>query len=197
MTRKVLSLDLSLPANTLIYGPTQSGKTVIIKNIVSKYKNYFDKILLFGSTANKVSFLNSKYCFDEIDTDFINKIRRVNQNNMEKILMIFDDVLDINFNGSDRLFWNGFLSSCRHENISTIFSLQYINGVNPTMRKNLKYIFVTDLDNRSIDDIFCYTYYEDKYELKQIRDELQGYECLFISRGKFDKAQEIVIADNI
>jgi hypothetical protein len=71
-------------------------------------------------------------------------------------------------------------------------SVQIMTGVNPAMRKNVKYVFVTDCDNRMIDDLYPYTNFQSKPEFREFVGNASGYQALFISRERGKKGHHII-----
>lgn len=190
------NLTMEFPNNVLIFGPTQSGKSTIVKKILIKHNNNFDYIFGFGKNLKTFSSVARMTYFEELDIQLIREIWETNKmleeddKEMKNILIVFDDVLGEDFHhGDDGDFWKEFISTCRHQQISCIFSIQHMTAINPAMRKNLLYIFVTDIDNETIDKVKPYT----KLKTKDILDiELEGYEALFISRRKTQKMLAII-----
>jgi hypothetical protein len=192
------NIKITFPANTLICGPTQSGKTTIVKKILTKYDEYFDYILIFGKNLHnykefrKVTIFNNLEIYLLQDLYDANEILRDDNLPMKKILVIFDDILATNFHtGEHKTFWNDFLSTCRNKQISCIFSIQYLKGINPAMRKNMLYYFVTDDSNEALDTIHPFTSITKK-NLRDNMSDIEGYESLFISRYKTQKDMCII-----
>lgn len=190
------NLPLTFPNNILIFGPTQSGKSTLVKKILAKYNNDFDYIFGFGKNLKSFKNVPKMTYFDDLEMQMIreiwetNKMLEEDEKPMKDIMIVFDDILGEDFHhGEDGDFWKEFISTCRHQNISCIFSIQHMTGINPAMRKNLLYLIVTDIDNESVDKVKPYT----KYKSNEILDiNLEGYESLFISRRKIDKKMCII-----
>ncbi len=191
--KNIKELDINFPCNLFVCGDTQSGKTVLFSNIVQKYNDTFDYIFAFGKQVNKLGYVDPKFKYHNINVEMIQMIWDANRKERKNILLILDDILGENFlYGPDKSFWNGFISNCRHDNISLIMSVQIMNGVNPAMRKNVKYIFITDCDNRMVDDLFPYTNFQTKGDFREFAGQVEGYQAIYISRERNRKGHYII-----
>ncbi len=193
MYKNILDIDIKFPCNIFVCGDTQSGKTILFSNIVKKYNDTFDYIIAIGKQTHKLSYVNNNFQFENINVDMIDTIWEANKTLCKHILFILDDILGENFlYGPDKAFWNSFISSCRHNNISLIMSVQILTGVNPAMRKNVKYVFITDCDNRMIDDVYPYTNFKTKAEFRELADKAVDYKAIFINRDRAKKGHYII-----
>lgn len=191
------NIRLKFPVNIMISGTTQSGKTTLVKKILTSYNNEFDYILIFGKNLRNYKDIPRVTIFSKVEIYLLEDLQEANDilincgEQMKKIMVVFDDILSEKFHAENKTFWTDFLSTCRNKNISCIFSVQYIKGITPAMRKNMLYYFITDNSNLTIDNIhpFCTV---PKKELRELLTDCRGYECLFISNYKTQKEMCII-----
>jgi hypothetical protein len=156
-------MDFQLLNKTVcLCGKRHSGKSELIKYIVSLYGHQFNKIFVIcpSEAVNKFysQFLPSENIFTEYKEEWIEKLMarlikiNVGEKNNEAahILLILDDcVSDHNFHQSPtikKLFLRG-----RHISISLLITTQYIYLISPSMRNNLDYLLCGQMNKQSID----------------------------------------------
>lgn len=176
------------PANVLINGITNSGKTYLFTKLVRYCKKEFDFIFAFGDDVKSLTWVHPNRRFTEPDILVINRIQLLAAQSKKKVLIILDDVLGRRYssNCNEGLKWDQFVSSCRHSNVSLIISIQKFSGVSTTMRNNTRLIVSMDLDNQSLEAIYPYCYVDTKADLKNMRSEMKKYDCFYQIRGKQD-----------
>lgn len=213
--KKLKLIDKALPKPPFrwcILGPTQAGKSTLIRNILFNvkfgYEKYFDEIYIFiGSLDDiietqelikrfkltKKMKVEQKFdpdatseLFDSIEKDSIKP-------NPPKVLMIFDDQICNSLCSSgklgiiDQIFVRG-----RHANISCIISSQKYMSLNNNIRAlNLSQLTIfsgtssTDLDKVVEEHVGVY---DEKSMLQTIKDRIeQRYNFVTIDNSKNGK----------
>jgi hypothetical protein len=144
--------DIEIPFNMGIYGMPRSGKTHLIKYIVTKFHKSFDSIIVMtGSTKGQYNFLYDLpvkeitilniYKLDE-KISLILKNQEKYKNKEDKIihpiLIIFDDIQGL-FKSSKII---SSINACyRHYDISIMFGFQNITSCKSEYRINQNYVF--------------------------------------------------------
>ena len=138
-----------LGKRTAIAGKTMSGKSNLLKYILSSEKHKFDKIYCISATENVNGFYSSiidkENIFNEFSEIWLEKLikkltdYKTKNNKAYNICLIFDDL------GSDKEFQNSkslAKISCRGRHIGLSFCLliQYVNQIPPVIKVNLNYI---------------------------------------------------------
>ena len=142
-------------------GKRHSGKSELIKYIVSLYGHQFNKIFVIcpSEAVNKFysQFLPSENIFNDYSDEWINKLMarliKINvgkkDNEAAHILLILDDcVSDVNFHTAkafEKLFTRG-----RHLKISLMITTQYPYLIPPVARINCDYILVGQLNKQGL-----------------------------------------------
>ena len=150
-----------IPSYINIYAPGNAGKTLLIVNLVHKFKSIFKKgnVIVFTSSydptiyslieSRDATILNSTY--DEDDNDVLEnimnyqkKLKREDPKNLDHVLIIFDDFITNNELNKRRSSIAKLYSSARHYNISLIFTSQSYTMLPKPLRKMSFYnIFYT------------------------------------------------------
>lgn len=150
---------LTMPHNfsMAIYGRRRSGKTIVLKDILSKIKKWFDSAYLFSETIDDqpllYNFIPKENRFNSFDQEKIRKIYtkqqgyirqemdknpKVDKSKLKHILFIFDDCINaVDFRSSEIL--NKIHVSGRHTNCASIILSQEVggkNGINKVQRTN-------------------------------------------------------------
>lgn len=176
-----------------ILGKTCSGKSVMLKYIVSKYKKEFKKTFVICPTECINSFYSdmvpANCIFDnfseEWTTDLIKNLTEYKKNNKEilNVLLILDDC------GSDAKFVSSkaFRILCtrgRHLNITLIVTMQYIYQIPPACRSNLDFLIVGQMNHQAT-TILCDEYLmgsiDRKEFLKIYHNAIKDYGFLLIN----------------
>lgn len=145
---------------TALVGKRNSGKSIMLKHLVTLEKNQFDKIFVICPTESINRFykdiVDEKCIFDaynEVWMDkLIEKLTIANANTtkeeLKKVLLIFDDILsDIDFHQSPamkKIFTRG-----RHVGLSVICTCQYLYQLPPICRCNSDYVLVGSMNHQS------------------------------------------------
>ncbi len=165
LNNKIYSIEelkLEQNRNLLILSRSNSGKTVLIKNIINFYlKNYtYNSIILYSKTAKyetEYNFIDETNKFDgsleKLLTDILD-FQKDSKNTM-KILLILDDV-DVT-KRNDIL--SDLFTKSRHWNITLILSSQYVKQlVSSTIRSNFHYLFFNQLNFENLECIYKIVY---------------------------------------
>ena len=163
-----------LPMRIALVGPSQSGKTTLITNmILNIYRGCFERIYIFSASINidaswkpvkdyienelNINTQKEKVFFEDNDFDNLNQIinnqkhvieylKHRNIKQLYNILIVFDDMLD-----SGSMKHNSLLTSLyvrgRHFNCSVITSTQMFRGLDSIIRKNLQSLYVFRLSH--------------------------------------------------
>ena len=150
---------------TAFLAKRNSGKSHLLKYLVECEKHKFSKIYCICPTEKINNFysdiVDDECIFDNYNEKWVEKlIEKMSDVNANKpikerknVLLILDDIVsDHNFHQSPtlkKLFIRG-----RHINIAIIVSFQYINLLPPTIRTNLDYLFIGQMNKQSI-DLLC------------------------------------------
>ena len=174
-----------------------SGKSELIKYIVSLYGHLFNKIFVIcpSESVNKFysQFLPSENIFTDYSDEWIEKLMtrliKINvgkkDNECAHILLILDDcVSDVNFHSAkafEKLFTRG-----RHMKISLMITTQYPYLIPPVARINCDYILCGQMNKQSIKlmcDEFLMGDISPKDFLKMYYDSTNDYGFLIINNN--------------
>ena len=178
-------------------GKRHSGKSELIKYIVSLYGHQFNKIFVIcpSEAVNKFysQFLPSENIFTEYKEEWIDKLMqrliKINvgkkDNEAAHILLILDDcVSDVNMHTArnfEKIFTRG-----RHMKISLMITTQYPYLIPPVARINCDYILVGQMNKQSIKimcDEFLMGDMSPKQFLKMYYDSTNDYGFLIINNN--------------
>lgn len=156
-------IKLYIPGITLFYGKTNSGKSVLMKQLLYLHAKQFDQIYVFqGCVNDDWKCLPSRCVFVIKDqTDAQLKIIIEGASKLKKIgkhtLIIIDDP----FNGSNNYhkskIWEQLSTMSRHFLISIWMSVQNPGLIPPVLKGNITGCFVTKLADSHIKKIYEYT----------------------------------------
>ena len=149
--------ELIYPDRILFLGPSESGKTTIIRHVINKYissgKLAGGKkgVFWYGVNYSLEKWLPRGHGMKSINKKQIDEIRTVMRTSFKgkSMIIVFDDVLLESFH-NDKWF-SDFIGTCRHERIIVLIGIQYLNTISPVMRANIKRLFVTWSNNTAID----------------------------------------------
>lgn len=149
------------PANYLILGKTNTGKTQSFKYLVRQYFcKVLNKIYVFCGTLefnDDYDYIPKAYKSEDMDIDLIEQIVekakiKKRSGKHEQIGIVIDDAIG-NLNLRDP-FWDRLFSTSRHLNISVFVILQHIKYITPCMRVNIGYILITKVSDNNVDCLF-------------------------------------------
>ena len=163
-----------LPMRSMLCGPSSSGKTVLLSNmILDIYRDCFSRIYIWSPSINVDSTWKpvkdyirdhikptdkEKCFFDSYDPAELEAVIKTQQKVIEfqkeqkhkdlyQILLIVDDFADdLNFTRKSALLHQLYIRG-RHYMISTITATQVWKQISPVIRKNLTHLFVYRLRN--------------------------------------------------
>ena len=159
-----------------------SGKSELIKYLITCYQAEWDKIYVVSPTETVNSFYKKagiadnsmifEFWSETWIQSLINKMTTMYANKPKeerrKVLLICDDVCaDNNFHTSKML--KVLVSRCRHINITLIFTIQHLTMLPPICRSNSDYIFLGQLNNASV-NIACDEFVAGNIDKKQFLD---------------------------
>jgi hypothetical protein len=177
-----------------VLGKTNSGKSVMIKYLVSHSKNEFDKIFVICPTEEINQFYSDiidKNCiFSEFKEEWlkslIKKLTDLKKENKDKkfnVLLILDDLgSDAKFSTSDS--FKLLMVRGRHMGLSLLISCQYIYQVPPICRSNICYLIVGQQNNQSqqiLADEYLYGNIDRKKFLNIYHNAIKDYGFLIVN----------------
>lgn len=146
----------------LIAGKRGSGKSHLLRYIISQEKHKYKAIFLFCPTEKVNSFydgiINSKNIFDEYDEEWIEKFMKQmadlnsgkSEANASHVLLVLDDCgSDTNFAKSKT--FKQIATRGRHLKISVIMTAQYLYQFPPVARSNCDYIAVGQMNRQALE----------------------------------------------
>jgi hypothetical protein len=192
------ALTLKWPSTVIIAGATDTGKTMLMKNIIYQNALAFNRIYLLSPLADEdvYNFIPKKYRISNpTEADLIQILEEQKKNKHVKTCIICDDCIGkINFA-------NGAISKMitttgRHYDLSLIIVMQYLNNIAPIIRDNAKYLFVTKLKSHCVDSIYSITSsFSSKAACKRFLDETcRDYRVIRFNLTGYNK--EIIVFDN-
>lgn len=170
----------------LLVGKRHSGKSVLLKNMLSYYSKTFSKIYACSGTEEVNEFylksgLVSPDCIyesysEEFGMKLIDGLKKANKgvdiDKQKKCLLILDDcIADTNFHQSKTL--KNMFANGRHYSLSLIVTTQHLHSVSPLQRSNTDFSFIGQQTNESI-EVLCKTYFSGKItkaQFLQLYDE--------------------------
>ena len=164
--------------NCIITSKTNSGKSVLLNDIVFQIKDWYSAIYVFSMTsylqpdlfnyAPKENIING-FCENALSDiwnkqeEMVMKLKttKTREENIPKILILYDDLIsDPNVRNSPmlkRMFVAG-----RHCKISQIFLTQSFTAIPPVLRKNCAIAIAFYLDNYADREAFAKSYLSTK-----------------------------------
>ena len=165
----------ALPVRSIILGPSQSGKGVLLQNmILDIYRGCFERIYIFSPSINvdhtwqpvkkyisetihktdeEPNFYYDSYDPENLEaiidsqTKIVEYQKKHNHKKIFQILIIVDDFADSpDFSRQSKLLHSLFTRG-RHSGISTIVSTQKFSAIHPIIRVNATELFVFRLRN--------------------------------------------------
>ena len=165
-----------LPVRSIILGPSSSGKTILLQNMVLDiYRDCFSRVYIFSPSINvdstwipvkeyiekQMKVKSSKedpIYFDHYDSTDLTKIiatqhkvtdymKKQNYKKLYQILVIVDDFADeASFSRHSKLL-HSLYTRGRHTSISTITATQAFTALSTLIRKNATELYIYRLRN--------------------------------------------------
>lgn len=163
-------VEFEMRKNLLLVGKTAAGKTQFILQYLRLYYEYFDRVVIYSTTAkndpdyhefrelDKAEGLNRMKIYDTFDEDaMVNFLEAKADKNSQiydtKYLIIFDDVLSLKNLKMRGNAIKGFLSTARHHEVTSIFSVQEYSFIPPVARANVGYIALFKLPENEMEKV--------------------------------------------
>lgn len=192
-----------------------SGKSFCVKDLL-----YYHRDVPIGAVISPTEkknkfyshFIPSLFIHNEYTPELIaNLLKRqtivMNKKNKEeamygksnidpRVFLILDDCMHDDSWKKDKnmhyIFNNG-----RHDKILMIFTLQYLIGINPSMRANIDYVFIFRENNyqnrKKLYDMYCGVFPSFDMFCKVMDVVTEGYGCLVVFlRSRSNKLEDIV-----
>jgi len=165
-----------LPMRSMLVGPSSSGKTVLLSNmILDIYRDCFSRIYIWSPSINVDSTWlpvkdyirdhikpneREKIYFDSYESSELEAVIKTQQKvidyqkeqkhkDLYQILILVDDFIDDpSFTRKSQLLHQLYIRG-RHYMISTITATQVYKAVSPVIRKNMTHLFIYRLRNYS------------------------------------------------
>ena len=173
-----------------------SGKSVLIKWLITKYKRFFHKIFCISPTESISRFYSDlvpENCiFSEFDEAWAMKLiesctaenakQKGSTGPKKEVLIIMDDIFS-DFNSHNSKALKIICARGRHINLSAIFILQHMTSSPPICRANSDFILAGATNRASVEllaDSFCIHNLEkrDFYALYTRAIENYGFLCI-------------------
>lgn len=162
--------NFNLYNRIILTAKTNSGKSVLLGQLVKKEMHKFNKIIVVSPTEEinmfytKQNIADPKYILNEYNEEYFTKlIKTMTEINKEKddkqkkkILIILDDALS-DFNSHNSKTLKLIISRGRHIGLYLIMTCQYLHMVPPIIRTNSDYIFCGQMNKNSL-EILCNEY---------------------------------------
>ena len=169
----------NLPARSILLGPSGSGKSILLQNmILDVYKGLFSRIYIMSPSINvdyqtwqpvkdymekELKLIESDdetFYFSEYEpealTNIINTQKKIieyqkkqDHKKLFQILIVIDDFADNPTFSRQSKLLHGLFTRGRHSNISTLVGSQKFNALHPIIRVNASELYVFRLRNYS------------------------------------------------
>jgi hypothetical protein len=176
-----------------------SGKTVLLKYIVSREKNKFSKIFLFCPSEPlnhdyENSGLIKKDCIfenysEEWMASLFKSLAKINcdpKKPKKKVLLIMDDICSDNDFHNANPHFRRIYSRGRHLSISIIITTQFLHQIPPICRNNCDYLFCGQMNRSSIEILaseFLAGHIDKRQFIKMYNDSTKDYNFLCINNN--------------
>ena len=174
----------SLPTRSILLGPSGSGKSILLQNmILDIYKNLFQRIYIFSPSIDvdyqtwepvktyiekdlKIKHTEEEpIYFSEYNSEELEKIintqkkvtefqKKENHKKLYQILIVIDDFADSVEFSRHSKLLHSLFTRGRHSQISTIVATQKFTALHPIIRVNASELFVFRL--RNYQDLECF-----------------------------------------
>lgn len=179
-----------------IIAETGSGKTVLLKDILSRIHKNYDKIHLMSRTARlqkAYDFFPRSLITDDYDEELMTDIWNTQVKNhkegkpVENVLVILDDIIaSPSFKKSKMIKEAAF--GARHLNITIIILSQYFVAIKPEIRENMRIAIAFQMTNKREREKFINqflsadTFGAGELLFRRITDE--KYQCIIVEKYK-------------
>ena len=159
-----------LPMRSLIIGPSASGKTYLLNNLITNiYKNCFERVYIFSQSIyldrtydpikeTQKDIKNEDLYFETFDeaalqniinnhSRIIAKLKDEKTKEMYNICIVIDDFIDDRRISNNSKALNSLFIRGRHSFISTICLIQKYISVSPMIRLNVSALIIFKLKN--------------------------------------------------
>lgn len=134
-----------------IIAATGTGKTFLLRDILSKIHENYDRFYLFSGTAKlqkDYDFFPKEFIFEHYSELKMEELWEINygHEDPERVLIILDDVInDPEFIKS--LVLKKYATGSRHVKITVFLLTQFLNSLKPIIRNNLRLVITFESDN--------------------------------------------------
>ena len=159
-----------LPMRSLIIGPSASGKTYLLNNLITNiYKKCFERVYIFSQSIyldrtydpikeTQKEIKNEDLYFETFDESalqniinnhsrIISKLKEEKMSEMYNICIVIDDFIDDRRISNNSKALNSLFIRGRHSFISTICLIQKYISVSPMIRLNVSALMIFKLKN--------------------------------------------------
>ena len=159
-----------LPMRSLIIGPSASGKTYLLNNLITNiYKNCFERVYIFSQSIyldrtydpikeTQKEIKNEDLYFETFDeaalqniinnhSRIIAKLKEEKTKEMYNICIVIDDFIDDRRISNNSKALNSLFIRGRHSFISTMCLIQKYISVSPMIRLNVSALMIFKLKN--------------------------------------------------
>lgn len=149
---------MDLPASCLLVGTTKTGKSHLLKCIMGLHANFFNYGVVFSPTSFNGGFdyINSDYVHSQYDENIIKSILEKQKQAVElakedptlkvpECFIIIDDGIGLIETHNTKNIFNILYATGRHYHISTFLCTQAASFINPAIRNNSMYVFITKI----------------------------------------------------
>lgn len=157
-----MSFRMDLPASCLLVGTTKTGKSHLLKCIIGTHADFFNYGVVFSPTSFNGGFdyINDDYVYREYDESIIRKIldNQIKATEMARdnpklkvpeCFIIIDDGIGLIETHNTKNIFNVLYATGRHYHISTFLCTQAASYLNPAIRNNSMYVFITKIKPHS------------------------------------------------
>ncbi|HRP37055.1 MAG TPA: ATPase/DNA packaging protein [Candidatus Dojkabacteria bacterium] len=150
-------IDINLPDRICLLGQSETGKTTIIRYIIKLMRAKFAVACVWWISPNsgQETWIPKRYRRTSISKSLLTGIRELQRTPAFKNshqIVVLDDCIGENFHRDK--FWDDYISTCRHDRVSLIIGLQYLKGMAPVMRENIKQWILTHANNQTLKHLY-------------------------------------------
>ena len=164
-----ISKMLQFHRSFVFCGPTASGKTSVMKNVLKNYIKLFDMVIVFSGSYFEFEFLDCGIPKEYHKPINEVKIRAViealtkikDSGNVVNTLLVFDDTTG-NLDLAHSKLMDRIVTQCRHFNCSTFFSCHWLSKLSRTILESANFFFVLNSSREALSRIQQYTNFTEK-----------------------------------